>query len=514
MSVEFDPYSILGISHNASADDIKRAHRRLAQRLHPDVNPSNVGAAEQFQDITLARDALLDPDMHKRVDARLAEQQSNGDLYFTLRVTPSKRALIRLPEEQIVYLLAEIFAAPITSDMPQRETRLNLTLVLDQSNSMKGPRMDRVKSAAQKLIEDLAPTDILSVVIFNDRASVIIPATPAADKAHLRARISVIASGGGTEMFQGLQAGLQQNLQYAGPRMINHIILLTDGHTYGDQEKCYDLAKEAAAKGVTISAMGLGSDWNDDFLDKIASITGGASVYINSPDVVMRFFKEHVRSISNAFAERMMLSVAPDPDVKLEMAFQLSPSPQSLYIEGGTIKLSSLQPTRAISVLLQFQMPASMPIGFRTVARLVGGGDILRNQHQAFRAVSDISLEVAEQPAAEEPPGAIIDALSKLTLYRLQEKARDALERGDIAEATRRLENLATRLLEMGQNNLAQQTLAEAQYIASTRTLSDTGRKTIKYQTRALMGAGGLKEAISTLILGPGPDGDKKTNKF
>lgn len=500
MSIEFDPYSILGISHNASADDIKRAHRRLAQRLHPDVNRNNVGAAEQFQDITIARDLLLDPDTRKQVDARLAEQQSNGDLYFTLRVTPSKRTLTRLPEEQIVYLLAEIFAAPVTSEMPQRETRLNLTLVLDQSNSMKGPRMDRVKSAAQKLIEDLTPNDIISVVIFNDRSTVIIPATPVGDKAHLRARISVIAAGGGTEIYQGLQEGLRQNLQYAGPRMINHIILLTDGHTYGDQEKCYDLAKDAASKGVALSAMGLGSDWNDDFLDKLASITGGASVFINSPDVVMRFFKEHVRSISNAFAERMALSVAPDPDVKLEMAFQLSPTPQSLFIENGTIKLASLQPNRAISILLQFQMPASMQIGFRTVARLVAYGDILRNQYQAFRAVSDISLELAEHPTPEEPPGAIIDALSKLTLYKMQEKAREALERGDVAEATRRLENLATRLLEMGQNNLAQQTLSEAQYIAATRTLSDTGRKTIKYQTRALMAAGDLKEAISSLF--------------
>jgi Ca-activated chloride channel homolog len=510
MSLDFDPYSILGISHNANVDDIKRAHRRLAQRLHPDVNPNNLGASEQFQDITIARDALIDPDMRKQVDQRLADQQSNGDLYFTLRVTPSKRALTRLPEEQIVYLLAEIFAAPVTSEMPQPATRLNVTLVLDQSNSMKGPRMDRVKSAAQKLIEDLSANDIVSVVIFNDRASVIIPATPVGDKAHLRARVSVIAAAGGTEIYQGLQAGLQQNLQYAGSRMINHIILLTDGHTYGDQEKCFDLAKEAAEKGVSISAMGLGSDWNDDFLDKLSSITGGTSVYINSPDVVMRFFKEHVRTISNAFAERMMLSVAPDPDVKLEMAFQLSPTPQSLYIEDGTIKLASLQPNRPISVLLQFQMPASMPIGFRTVARLVGGGDIMRNQHQAFRAVSDISLEVAEQPTPEEPPGAIIEALSKLTLYRMQEKARDALERGDVAEATRRLENLATRLLEMGQNNLAQQTLSEAQYIAATRTLSDVGRKTIKYQTRALMAAGDLKEAISSLFTGS--EGEKKTN--
>jgi Ca-activated chloride channel homolog len=189
------------------------------------------------------------------------------------------------------------------------------------------------------------------------------------------------------------------------------------------------------------------------------------------------------------------------------MAFQLSPTPQSLFVEDGQVKLSSLQPNRPISVLLQFQMPGGIPIGFRTVARLIAGGEILRNQYQTFRAVSDISLEVAEQPAVEEPPNSIMDALGKLALYRMQEKARDALERGDIEEATRRLETLATRLLERGQNNLAQQTLAEAHHIAATRTLSPEGRKEIKYQTRALLGASTIREGITAIFA----DSDKNS---
>lgn len=503
MNINFDPYSILGISRNANAEDIKRAHRRLAQRLHPDSNPNNPGATEQFQDITLARDLLLDPNMRRQYDDESARRQSGGDSYFTLRVTPSKRAVLPLPEEQIVYLLAEIFAAPRTENAPKVETRLNLTLVLDHSNSMKGPRMERVKVAAQRLIEDMNPGDIISVVAFNDRASVIIPATPVDDKARLRARISVISPSGGTEIYQGLQAGYEEVKRYLGPRMVNHIILLTDGHTYGDQENCMELARNAADEGIAISAMGLGHDWNDDFLDKLAATTGGSSLYINSADVVMRFFKDHVRNLANAFAERMFLSVAPDPDVQFEMAFQLSPSPQPLIIDEGRIPLTSLQPNRAISILMQFQLPANMVPGFRTVARLVAGGDILQNEHQPFRAVSDISLEVTDKPAREDPPNSIMEALSKLTLYRLQERAREALDNGNVAEATRRLENLATRLLEMGENNLAEQTMSEAKYIAHTQALSDKGRKTIKYQTRALMDSGGLQAALSSLLLPP-----------
>lgn len=53
--------------------------------------------------------------------------------------------------------------------------------------------------------------------------------------------------------------------------------------------------------------------------------------------------------------------------------------------------------------------------------------------------------------------------------------------------ATRRLENLATRLLAMGEDDLAQQAQAEARRVAHTSNLSDKGRKTLKYQTRFLL---------------------------
>jgi phage shock protein A len=56
-----------------------------------------------------------------------------------------------------------------------------------------------------------------------------------------------------------------------------------------------------------------------------------------------------------------------------------------------------------------------------------------------------------------------------------------------VAEATRRLENLATRLLAIGQEDLANEALAEARRVAHTADLSDKGRKTLKYQTRHLL---------------------------
>ncbi|MFN8380141.1 MAG: VWA domain-containing protein, partial [Anaerolineae bacterium] len=74
-----------------------------------------------------------------------------------------------------------------------------------------------------------------------------------------------------------------------------------------------------------------------------------------------------------------------------------------------------------------------------------------------------------------------------LTLYRMQERAQEALDKGDVRTATRRLENLATRLMEMGELELAAQAQMEAQQVSFTHSLSDVGRKTLKYQTRSLL---------------------------
>ncbi|MBI1276987.1 MAG: VWA domain-containing protein [Anaerolineaceae bacterium] len=489
MSLNIDPYITLGIGRDASADDIKTAYRRIARRLHPDVNPDSLGATTQFQDVTLAYELLLDPVRRRDYDSQYSRRNTDNTFFFNLRVTPSKRSIMPLKEPQVVYLLAEILPDPRArdQDQTQRDSRLNLTLVLDHSNSMNGTRLDKVKVAAHQIIDQLSDQDILSVVGFNDRAEVIISATPVTNKQNLKAKISMMSASGGTEIFNGLSKGIEQTRRYLGPKLVNHVVLLTDGNTFGDQDKCLALAREAAEQGISISAMGLGQEWNDEFLDEIASTTGGTSSYINTANAVVQFLNDHVRNLSNAFAERVRMSIAADPDIKIESAFKLAPHPQPLTTNESQIQLGSLQATRLISVLLQFQLPANMPIGFRSIARLVAYGDILSNQQQQFQALSDISLEITDQPSAEEPPVAILDALGKLTLYRMQERAQEALATGDIQEATRRLENLATRLLAIGEENLAHEARAEALRVAHTSNLSDQGRKTLKYQTRFLL---------------------------
>lgn len=63
-----DPYEVLGVSKSASQDEIHKAYRKLAKKLHPDLNPGNAKAADEFKDVASAHDLLGDPEKRARFD--------------------------------------------------------------------------------------------------------------------------------------------------------------------------------------------------------------------------------------------------------------------------------------------------------------------------------------------------------------------------------------------------------------------------------------------------------------
>src|SRR3954466_2326508 len=70
MGTNKDFYELLGLSTNASQDDIQKAHRKLVRQEHPDANPQDPQAEERFKQIQRAYEVLSDPDKRREYDRR------------------------------------------------------------------------------------------------------------------------------------------------------------------------------------------------------------------------------------------------------------------------------------------------------------------------------------------------------------------------------------------------------------------------------------------------------------
>src|SRR5258708_7065700 len=180
-----DLYNLLGLSANASPDEIKTAYFAAARRFHPDSNP-NPGATEEFKLVADAHSILSDPSQRSTYDAGV-RQTGSGPL---LAVHPiySRHPLPALSEPQVLYALIDIQPSILT-ELP--DPPINLCLVLDRSTSMQGPRLDQVKAAVSQVIDSLRESDTFSVVAFSDRAEVVVSSQRSpADPIHSNAKIS------------------------------------------------------------------------------------------------------------------------------------------------------------------------------------------------------------------------------------------------------------------------------------------------------------------------------------
>lgn len=75
-----DYYKTLGIEKSASAEDIKKAYRKLARKLHPDLNPNDKEAGKKFQQLNEANEVLSDPEKRKKYD-QYGKDWAHGEAY-------------------------------------------------------------------------------------------------------------------------------------------------------------------------------------------------------------------------------------------------------------------------------------------------------------------------------------------------------------------------------------------------------------------------------------------------
>jgi Ca-activated chloride channel homolog len=477
-------YALLGLLRSATQEEVRHAYLKAAKRLHPDTNTAP-GETELFLDIQQAYQVLSDVSRRSAYDAKLEPDEALPS-FINHRILFSRKEISHLKESQLVYVLLDLSPneqqGEDTSSAP-----LNICMVLDCSTSMKGEKLDIVKGTATQLMRRLKAQDIFSIVSFSDRAEVVLPATRQTNIQRSENRVHTLQTSGGTEILRGLQAGFDEVRRYASPRSINHIILLTDGRTYGDEQACYKLAQRAAEEGIGISGFGIGNGWNDIFLDHLANITGGNSIFVSQPKDIEHLLNEKFSNLSQVYAENVALEYKPQKDVVMNYLFRLHPETGPLVSE-NPILLGPILHNEPLSVLIEFQIgPQSK--GQDVVNILQGQFEIssalVQNPIPPIRI--DLSLPILATPTPEPPPASIIQAISKLTLYRIQEKARAEVTAGEYDKASDHLQKLATHLLAQGQHDLAHTIMLEAEHIEKEKSFTESGEKQIKYGTRALL---------------------------
>lgn len=402
-------------------------------------------------------------------------------LNITVQATTNRLGALHV--SQLVYLLVNIQPPP---EFQQARTSLNICLVIDRSTSMRGERLDQVKAAAALILEKLTPQDTLSVVTFSDRAEIVVPNSPVNNRTMLLARIQGIQASGGTEIYQGLAMGMQEIVKQLGKQGLSHLVLLTDGHTYGDAGQCIELAQRAAGRNVGISALGIGTEWNDQFLDALVAPSGGQSAYIEDPNLILELLQERVKGLGAAYAHNVRLITRFTDAVQVISAFKAAPYAQPLSPSSKGIVIGALEGGHTLSILLEVSIqPASAGTTLQLPITVVADIPQFQIQNQELSAIFTVSI-VEGQPLVEPPPD-LVEAVQVLNLYRMSEKAWQEMETGHLERATKRMERLTTRLFEAGYNQMAQKARSETEFLQKQGTFSSDGRKKLKYGTRALM---------------------------
>lgn len=395
-----------------------------------------------------------------------------------------------LNQPQLVYFLMELMPGSAISRV---RLPLNFALVLDHSGSMAGEKLRNMKQAVKSIIDQLEPQDVISVVTFETRTQVLVPAQPATDKEALKRQVDKIRDGGGTNMATGLVEGLRQVSQRHGPEWVSRVVLLTDGEATDKEDDSRRLADQAGSKGIPVIALGFGKDWNEDFLFDLAdrSVLAqagsrmGRADYIPMPDDATKIFQEVYQSMQ-VVAQDVSLTVRMVQGLEARRVWQVVPLIKDIgrsVIQGRAIVVPVGQLEKAGAAYLVEVMLPPRPLGAVRIAQTDVAYTIPGRGAQ--REAADLIVQFTQEPAAQQQlNGRVMNVVEKVQAFKLQTQALDEAEMGNISGATQKLRQAVTILLTQGETELASQMQQEAERLETSGEISSEGKKTIKLTSR------------------------------
>jgi Ca-activated chloride channel family protein len=277
-----------------------------------------------------------------------------------LNIRPDRK-LIRAAGHSRRYVLVN-FTSP---SIPPKEGRtpINISLVLDRSGSMGGQKIELVREAVRKALAMLRPEDRFSLVVYDDRIDVLVTSTPASAEARRNAEriLAQIDARGSTNLGGGWLTGCEQIAAHLDPGVLGRALLLTDGlanQGITDHDELVHHAEELRSRQITTSTFGVGSDFDETLLQRMATAGGGNSYFIERNVQILDY-------LTSELGEALEV-VARDAAVELILpaSVQAEPLHEFRHVRDGNtmrVHLGDIVSGQEISLILRLDFPTGEP---------------------------------------------------------------------------------------------------------------------------------------------------------
>lgn len=198
---------------------------------------------------------------------------------------------------------------------------VNLALVIDRSGSMSGYKLAQAKQAARHLIGLLNDQDRLAIIHYgSDVKSLPSLEATAANRERMFQYVDGIWDEGGTNIGAGLSAGRYQLSTAQRTYGVNRLILMSDGQpTEGltADEELTRMARELRATGLTLSAIGVGTDFNEDLMQAFAEYGAGAYGFLEDAAQLSTLFQKDLQQAGTTVARGVTMTFTLPPGTSL-----------------------------------------------------------------------------------------------------------------------------------------------------------------------------------------------------
>jgi Ca-activated chloride channel family protein len=272
------------------------------------------------------------------------------DLVEVEAITSNRYLLADKPGE--IAVRVHLKARPRKTD---ERPPINLGLVVDTSGSMEGAAIEDARAASLALLDSLSEGDRLALVVFHSTTEVLVPSTVLTKKniPDIRAKISAMTARGTTDLAGGLSAGLaevQRSFQAAG---INRIVLLGDG-VPNDPSQLPGLAQSAGAQHISITALGLGLDYDETLMSQLSLASGGKYHFVRESSQVAKVFSDEVLRLKKVVGRGAMVTFTPGPGVVVKDVLGL---PVQRSGSQATVVLGDLSEGDERDILVRLSVP-------------------------------------------------------------------------------------------------------------------------------------------------------------